>query len=92
MSPDPFSATDNTTIYFLKDLISGKKKCKSHHYITNLSLDVKCHELKHLYVPQYETLALAHIYEFIDTRPQIHAYFCDTKELKKMIAAAPKPK
>ena len=43
---------DNVTIYFLKDLISMKKRY------------LKCEEVKTIYVPFYENLTLAKIGEF----------------------------
>ena len=54
---------DNLTIYFLKDLVSGRKKSKSRkrtqliiHLTT--SIVVKADLMKHLSVPQYEGLNL----------------------------------
>ena len=45
------------TIYFLKDLLNGKKKCKWHRHriLDDLSLiDIKGHEVAWIQVPQYE--------------------------------------
>ncbi len=52
------------TIYFLKDLVAGKKKCKSLPVIDNPPLlDIKCDEIHYLFVPQYEALSISKILE-----------------------------
>ena len=50
---------DTVTIYFLKDCISGERQRKYHLQFFNfLSSVIKCSQIQHLYVPQYETLSL----------------------------------
>ena len=45
--------TNPSLVYFLKDLISGAKKY------------LKFDQIRHLYVPQYETLKLEEIFNFM---------------------------
>ena len=56
----------------MKDLISGAKKF------------LKCDQIRHLYVPQYETLKLEEIYKFMDTKPSCKHYFPIEKEMRKL--------
>ena len=44
---------ENLTIYFLKDMISGKKKCKLSVMSHTFPVDVKCDKLKVIFVPYY---------------------------------------
>ena len=47
------------TIYFLKDLVSGQKKCKYNLIVLiKPPLDIKCDNIKYIFVPQYESLSL----------------------------------
>ena len=56
---------DNVTIYFLKDLISMKKRY------------LKTEEIKTIYVPFYENLTLAKIGAFAMEQPNIMEYMPD---------------
>ena len=51
--------TDNTTIYFLKDILSRRKR-----YLT-------VDEVKTLHVPQYRNLTLEKIMDFVRDKPRI---------------------
>jgi len=63
---------ENVTIYFLKDLISGKKS-----YVPNNSVQT-------LYVPQYKNLSLEKIFDYIGGVPQIKAYMPDEIDIPKI--------
>jgi hypothetical protein len=54
------------TIYFLKDIISSKKKRKLRCLILICVIDVKQATVRYLFVPQYEGLGLKEIYSHID--------------------------
>ena len=56
----------------MKDLISGAKKF------------LKCDQIRHLYVPQYETLKLEEIYLFMKSKSTCYNYFPIEKEMKKL--------
>jgi len=60
---------DCVTIYFLKDLMTGKKKCKCNlciadHFVRNSVIKGK--DVRHVSVPQYEGLTIEKIAEFLD--------------------------
>ena len=63
---------DTVTIYFLKDLMCGKKK-----YIKN-------DKLRHLEIPYYSTLTVKEIYSFIGEHPDTHIYYPDSKEVPRL--------
>ena len=42
---------ETVTIYFLKDLMSGAKKCKAISIVDSDSLDIKCDNFRHIYCP-----------------------------------------
>ena len=67
-----FSSTDQVTIYFLKDQISGAKK------------RVRGPDVQHITIPAYEGLALKNIAEFAGQHPQVNDYLPDGKEVMKM--------
>ena len=64
--------TDNTTIYFLKDIISRRKR-----YLEN-------DEVKTLHVPQYKNLTLEKIMDFVRDKPRINQYLPDEVDLPKI--------
>ena len=65
-------STDNTTIYFLKDLLCGKK-----NHILNADVQT-------LYVPQYKNLTLEHIMEFVSSQGGLADYLPDEPDLPKI--------
>ena len=64
--------TDNTNIYFLKDILS-RRKC----YLT-------VDEVKTLHVPQYKNLTLEKILDFIRDKPRVSQYLPDEVDLPKI--------
>ena len=64
--------TENVTIYFLKAIIHRQKK-----YLKN-------DQVKTLYVPQYEGLAIKDILEFASDKPQVEYYLPEDIELTKI--------
>ena len=63
-----------TACFFLqlKDLISGHKKF------------VKAPDAAHLQIPQYDTLSIQKLYEFMNDHPETFRYFPDACEMKKV--------
>ena len=59
------------TIYFLKDLMSRKKRY------------VRSDQIKTIFVPQYENLTLKHIDEFARQYPDIALYLPDAPDMPK---------
>ena len=54
------------TVYFLKDLVAGKKKCKSRFADRLLTtprhlVDIKCSQVSYLFAPQYTGLGIKQI-------------------------------
>ena len=64
--------TDNTTIYFLKDILARRKR-----YLT-------VDEVKTLHVPQYKNLTLEKIMDFVRDKPRISQYLPDEVDLPKI--------
>ena len=60
------------TIYFLKDLVYGKKK------------RIYGKEVRHIAIPQYENLTIEKIAEFVAPYHTIHHYLPDEKEIPKV--------
>ena len=64
-------AFHTVTIYFLKDLITGKKNF------------IPMDKVTHMHVPFYENLKLAEIFNVFLKHPEVIAYLPDDKELRK---------
>jgi hypothetical protein len=62
---------EHLTIYFLKEIISGRKKGELRSLFTNFLIVVKQAVVRYLYVPQYEGLGLKEIYSHIDCDVQL---------------------
>ena len=75
---------DAVTIYFLKDLISGEKKCKLSIFSDHAFLVVKCADIIHVFVPAYEGLGLKEIAEFLGEHNECHPFFPIGKEQQKL--------
>ena len=67
----PF-ATDNTTIYFIKDIMARKKG-----YIRN-------DQVQTLFFPQYNNLSLERILNFVGDKPNISDFLPDDLDLPKI--------
>ena len=63
--------TDNVTIYFLKDILNQKKR----HLLND--------QIQHFHVPQYKSLSIEKILEFIANDPDIEAFLPDDQDLPK---------
>ena len=66
----------NVTIYYLKDIISGKKKCKSKFEVT-AHVDVNNANVTNVNVPHYKTLSLKEIAQWVRAHPAIYDYLPD---------------
>ena len=62
---------ENVTIYFLKDILSGRKK------------HVKAEHVQTIFVPQYEKLTLKHILDFAGQDPNLQLYLPDAPDMPK---------
>ena len=60
------------TIYFLKDIISGRKK------------RVLGKEMRHIAIPQYENLTIEKIAVFVNNYGSVVNYLPDGKEIQKV--------
>ena len=49
---------ENVTSYFLKDIISGKKKCKYHLLINQMVLVISCDNVHVCFLPYYDTITI----------------------------------
>ena len=52
---------ENVSIYYLRDLVSGKKKCKCGLLCITLRIVIKAAEVKHIFMPFYEDLTVKNI-------------------------------
>ena len=63
---------DNVTIWHLRDMAAGKRTI------------IKSQNIKHLYVPQFEHLAIKDMMEYCGSIPKVmKAFPIETKEIKK---------
>ena len=62
---------DNTPLYFLKDILNQKKR----HLLND--------QIQHFHVPQYKSLSVEKILEFIVTQPDIADFLPDDIDLAK---------
>ena len=72
------------TIYFLKDLVRGKKKCK---FVIGITQPVVVHvdRVRHLFVPQYENLSIQHMLDFLKDFPEMHVHMpSERREVEKL--------
>ena len=78
-------AYETVTIYFLKDIISGKKKRKCRiHFFSNRAVDVKAKNVRTICIPQYEGLAMKDMDEQVfQLHPIIFDYLPDQVEIHK---------
>ena len=76
---------ETVTIYFLKDIISGKKKRKCPIRLSpNPTLDVKAKKVRNICIPQYEGLAMKDMDEQVfQMHEVIFDYFPDQVEIHK---------
>ena len=80
------SSFDTVTVYFLKDLVSGKKKCKCAP--NGNMLVVNCDHVRYVNVPQYEGLSQQEICDFLAANSQEMARYmpdelCEIKKLPR---------
>ena len=66
-----FLFVDNTTVYFLKDVLNQKKR----HLMND--------QIQHFHVPQYKSLSVEKILEFIADLPDIADFLPDDQDLVK---------
>ena len=78
------SSYEDVTIFYCRDLISGKKKCKfTLLLITKLAV-VKTDEAKVFFCPQYESLSMHLIYEKAREWPVVWEYLPDERDLDRL--------
>ena len=81
-------AYETVTIYFLKDIISGKKKRKCNDAIffqeLFIATDVRAKSVRTIVVPHYEGLAIKDMdAQIFRSNEQIYAYLPDRVEIHK---------
>ena len=72
------------TVYFLKDLVTGKRKCKDAFSVNILRADIKCDAVKVLYAPHYENLSIERILEQARKNPVINDYLPEDRDMHKV--------
>ena len=71
-SPNFFFFADNTTIYFLKSIVSRQKS-----YLHN-------DDVKVIHVPQYKGLSIEKVLQFVSNKPRIDQYLPDHPDIEKV--------
>lgn len=66
------SSYDTVTVYFCKDLITGKKKY------------IKCDQVKYMFVPQYESLSIERILEKAQQWLEVWNYLPDERDIHRL--------
>ena len=76
-------AQNTITAYFLRDLISGKKKCKSTNFFDTPFVVIPMAQVIHVTVPYYLNLSLAEVFRFVDGHEEVMRHLPDDRELRK---------
>ena len=61
------------TVYFLKDIIQGQKKCKYSYFVLTIAV-VSTHAVRHLPVPQYPNLSMEKILDYLAQYEAMHLH------------------
>ncbi len=75
---------ETVSIYFLKDIIGGVKKCKLQSHVFHITIVVKCQNVKHIFIPQFEGLSVENIGAFLTANPQSYEYFPVQREIRRL--------
>ena len=75
---------EQVSIYFLRDIVSGKKKCKYRTFFTNLSIVIKSNEMKHIFIPYYEGLSVECLLEECFLYPEVKKYLPDGPDIARI--------
>ena len=77
-------APECVTIYFLKDIVRGQKKCKCTFICVNAFLVIKAEDAKHLHVPCYLGLTIKTILEFGMRVESVSQYMPEDRDVPKL--------
>ena len=75
---------DSCSIYFLRSLVIGEKKCKQITVVTLICIDIKSDDICHLYCPHYEGLSIESIIAESKRYPNVQNYLPDGPDLARM--------
>ena len=75
---------ENVSIYFLRDIVSGKKKCKFQRQLTTTLLVIKSSALKHIFVPFYEELTVKNILQEAGRYRETLRYLPDGPDIQRV--------
>ena len=64
---------ETVTVYFLKDIIQGQKKCKYPYFVLTIAV-VSTHAVRHLPVPQYPNLSMEKILDYLAQYEAMHLH------------------
>ena len=64
---------ETVTVYFLKDIIQGQKKCKYPYFVLTIAV-VSTHAVHHLPVPQYPNLSMEKILDYLAQYEAMHLH------------------
>ena len=77
-------APETVTIYFLKDLVRGVKKCKFLVSILTIFIVVKAEDAKNLHVPMYKGLSIDAILEKARQDENVVAHLPDERDISRL--------
>ena len=72
------------TIYFLKDIVTGKKKCKYHTLNLTLIVDITENDIKNINVPMYKGLTIENMLSMREDYPIISEYMPDDRDFARL--------
>ena len=75
---------DSCSIYFLRSLVVGEKKCKYTNYVTIILTDIKSEDICHLHVPYYDGLSIDKIVTESQKYPEVISYLPEGPDLARM--------
>jgi hypothetical protein len=75
---------ETVTVYFLKDIVEGNKKCTYSDLFLTI-LVVSTHAVRHLSAPQYDNLSMGKILDFLAQFEAMHLFMpAEPHEIKKL--------
>ena len=75
---------DCVNVYFLKDIVMGKKLCKYLTSLLTVTIVIKETEAKHINVPYYEGLTIEKILEAGIQYPMVKRYLPDDRDVGRL--------
>ena len=77
-------AHECVTIYFLKDIVAGKKKCKYIIVALMFLIDIKNSNVRFISIPQYDGLTIEELLNIRNQYPDIDNYMPEERDFARL--------